>query len=338
MSHHSYHHPYESAHRPPQDAYGLPEKLYVVAVISNGVRYKSRYSLFKQFEKEMLANPDVVLFTVEAAFGDRPHEVTDSSNPHHVQLRTWDEVWHKENMINIGVQHVIRQYPKASYIAWIDTDVRFQRGDWAIETLHQLQHHQVVQMWSHAVDLGPNAEALATHHSFIKQYTSGAPYCYGGKKASYNTHWHPGYAWAMRVEAWHHLGGLIETAILGAGDNHMAHALVGMLDFTCDKKLHSSYFKHLNIWAERAERWIRRDVGFVQGTLTHYWHGKKKDRGYHDRWQILVNHQFDPDQDLKRDGQGLLQLVDRGDVRSIKFRDDIRKYFRSRNEDSIDLF
>lgn len=327
-------HVYHPALCPPKDKNGNPHKLHVIAVISNAVRYQSRYALFKKFENHMAKNPDVILYVVEAAFGDRPFEISQADNPHHVQLRIWDEVWHKENMINVGVQHILRQDPNAEFIAFIDADVQFQRDDWAVETMHQLQHYFVVQMWQNAIDLGPNYELIQYHHSFIDMYMKGKPYCYG-KNRGY-TNWHPGYAWAMRVEAWHHLGGLIDTAILGAADNHMAHALVGMLDFTCDKRLHPNYYKHLQIWAKRAERFVRRDVGVVPGTIIHYWHGKKKDRRYHDRWKILVDHQFDPDIDLKRDGQGLWQLCDHGDLRSIKFRDDIRKYFRGRNEDSID--
>lgn len=332
-----HHHDYHSAKRPPRDRSGNPHKLHVIAVISNVRRYQTRFALFKQFEEDMLSNKDVDLIVVEAAFGDRPFEVTCAGNPNHVQLRIWDEVWHKENMINIGVQHLLRQQPLAEFVAFIDADVKFLRSDWAVETMHMLQHHMVVQMWQHAIDLGPDGSQVATHHSFLHQYCQKKPYCYGSPRGAYHKHWHPGYAWAMRIEAWHHLGGLIETAILGAGDNHMAHALVGLLDFSCAKGLHPNYYKHLNIWGKRAERFIRRDVGVVAGTITHFWHGKKRDRRYHDRWKILVEHQYDPDMDLKRDAQGLFQLCDHGDVRSIRFRDDMRNYFQSRNEDSIDI-
>jgi len=69
----------------------------------------------------------------------------------------------------------------------------------------------------------------------------------------------------------------------------------------------------------------------------HYWHGRKVDRRYWDRWKAIVQNQFNPNLDLKYDWQGCLQLVDRGERRSIALRDDARRYFRARNEDSIDL-
>lgn len=311
-------------------------ELHVIAVVSNPVRYKSRYALYKQFVENISKSPGVVLWTVEIAYGDRPFEVTDSTNPKHIQLRSFHELWHKENMINVALHHLSRMVPDWEYVAWIDSDVKFLDDRFAIETIHALQHYMVVQMWQNAVDLGPNGELVNTHNSFVYQYIKGKPYCYGGNNAAYYEHWHPGYAWAARREAIDHLGGLIDTALLGAGDNHMAHALVGMLDFTTSKNLHPNYYKHLTIWQDRAERFTRRDVGYLPGTLIHHWHGKKKDRGYHDRWKILVDNQFDPDHDLKKDSQGLWQLADHGDQRSIQLRDQVRAYFRSRNEDSID--
>ena len=101
--------------------------------------------------------------------------------------------------------------------------------------------------------------------------------------------------------------------------------------------LTKAYPDRLREWQYRAERHIRRNVGYVSGLLVHYWHGRKEDRRYRDRWKILTDNHFNPDLDLKPDWQGLMQLVDRGDARSIKLRDDAMNYFRARNEDSIEL-
>lgn len=308
---------------------------YVIAVCSNPVRYKSRYALFKKFQEHMKAS-GATLFTVEMAFGRRPFELTEPHNSLHLQLRSIDEIWHKENMINLGIQRLTQMYPDWKYLAWIDADIEFMDRNWVENAVHQLQHYQVIQMFENCIDMGPTGEALATHYSFMSQYLKGKPYNY---KASnkYCNQWHPGYAWAVNREGLDHMGQLIDIAILGAGDNHMAHALIGKLDGTLAKGLHPNYIKRLNLWQSQCEKYIRRDVGFLPGTLLHGWHGKKKDRKYHDRWKILVENQYDPEADLKRDAQGLYQLVDHGDLRSVRFRDQIRNYFRCRNEDSIDL-
>ncbi|MCS7026800.1 MAG: hypothetical protein NZV14_18525 [Bryobacteraceae bacterium] len=307
----------------------LMKPLHVVAVISNPCRYRSRYELYRNFEKHVLQS-GALLTTVEAAYGERPHQVTSSSCATHLQLRTRHELWHKENLINVGIQ---RLPPDWEYVAWIDADVLFARPDWARETVEQLQHYHVVQMWTHAQDLNPNYEPTGEiQRGFVWSYYHDPkpkpnPSGYGTFR-----NWHPGYAWAARREFIDAVGGLIDWAILGSADTHMACALIGQAEMSMHPNLSPRYRKKVQIWQERAERHVRRNLGYVHGLLLHYWHGRKRDRGYNDRWKILVEHGFDPDLDLKRDHQGLWQLTER----SHRLRDDIRAYFRSRNEDSID--
>jgi hypothetical protein len=73
------------------------------------------------------------------------------------------------------------------------------------------------------------------------------------------------------------------------------------------------------------------------GLGLHYFHGAKRQRGYADRWRILAENRFNPDDDLSRDAQGLYQLMDRHEPRNVRLRDQLRHYFRSRNEDSIEV-
>ena len=85
-------------------------------------------------------------------------------------------------------------------------------------------------------------------------------------------------------------------------------------------------------WQDRALKFIKKNIGYVSGTIVHNFHGKKRNRFYVERWKCLDEKQYDPIRDIKRDYQGLFQL----DTDKIKLRDDIRKYFRARNEDSVD--
>lgn len=300
-----------------------PAKLYVIAPIINPCRYSSRYNLYKNFEK-MVANSGAELYTVEVAYGNRPFAITQENNPKHLQLRTNVEIWHKENMINLCIERLPRDW---EYMAWVDADVAFARSDWANETLQQLQHYDVVQMFSIAHDLTPGHESFQKHYGFMYSYLNNLK---GNKDYS---NWHPGFAWAARRSAINHLGGLIDFAILGAGDRHMAFGLIGRMQGTFHHKLSNAYSQELMLWQDRAEKNIKRNVGFVPGLLLHYWHGKKRDRRYRERWDILIQNKYDPDLDLKKDWQGLWQLTDR----STQLRDDIRNYFRVRNEDSIDF-
>lgn len=326
--------------------------LHVVSVISNPVRYESRYQLFDKFETYMERFPNVRFHTVEVAFGDRQfyvgskashmnrYDLKDVAGIIHpsgesykgeqmwrLQLRTFEELWHKENMINLGIQSLPNDW---EYVAWIDADVTFAREDWVEETIQQLQHYQFVQMFENAIDLGPTGQTLKIHNGFISQYMKGADY-----KPGYHD-WHPGFAWAARREAIDAVGGLIDTGILGSGDRHMACALVGKVEHSYSGGVHPNYAMLLHEWQSRATRYIKFDVGFVPGTVIHNWHGKKTDRQYSSRWRILEDNQFNPLTDIKRDWQGLWQL-EVNNERQITLRDQIRRYFRARNEDSTDL-
>lgn len=316
----------------------LNETLYVVAAISNPWRYHSRYALYYDFEKHM-AESGAKLLTVELAYGRRLHTVTQANNPWHLQLRTSHELWHKENLINLGIQKLP---PDWRYVAWIDADVTFARPDWVMETLHRLQHYDVLQLFSEAQDLSPDSEPLQRHRSFVWCYQeleedvpdNNSVYDFFTKRTNRGyVAWHPGFAWAARREALDHVGGLIDFAPLGAADNHMAKALLGQVARSYHPNITDTYKKWLNRWQNNAVKYIRRNIGYVPGLLLHNWHGKKKDRRYWDRWRILVDNNFCPESDLKRDVQGVWQLTDR----SIALRDGIRNYFAKRGEDSIDV-
>lgn len=311
------------------------QTLYVVAVVSNPVGYNSRYRLFNQFVEHMKSFPNVHLTTVELAFGERDHVVSPGHN--HIRLRTWSEVWHKENMLNLGIASLPES---AQYIATIDGDIHFTNPHWVTQTINQLQHHMVVQLWESAIDLGPNGEHMKNYTSLASLYSKDLPFKVTGGGyygvTSTGTYAHPGFAWAYRREALDAVGGLIDKAVVGAGDHHMALSLIGQGERSLPGGVSPAYRKMILSWQDRAEKNIRRDVGFVPGTITHYFHGKKTDRKYETRWKVIVNNQYDPDTDLKYDSQGVLSLVDHGDIRSVLLRESLRHYFSARNEDSID--
>jgi hypothetical protein len=308
------------------NSYGDPKTLHVISVISNPVQFSTRYELYRKFEREM-KQAGVNLITVEMAFGHRPHCVTEAGNPSHVQLRSFDEIWHKENMINLGVERLPTDW---EYVAWIDSDVSFIDPNWVKNTIDSLQHYHVVQLFQHAIDLGPKNENVQNHNGFVSQYLSGAP------RGPGYTFWHPGYAWAMRREAFDAVGGLIDIAILGAGDHHMALGFIHQARQSIPGDMSLPYLQELLRWEDRCRKYIKKDIGFLPGTLLHGWHGKKKNRKYVERWGILRDFKYNPITDLKEDWQGLWQLVVEDD-RQIGLRDGIRAYFRQRSEDSTDL-
>lgn len=305
-------------------------QLHVVGVISNSVRYHSRYRLAREWIEEMVKTPHVTLHIVEAAFGDRHHELEDLCKQlgvNFLPLRTRSEIWIKENMINLGVRHLLPRDWK--YMAWIDADVFFRDPSWAIETIQQLQHYPVVQPWQDCIDLGPRHTILERHESFGSLISRGIrrqkkplePYKFG----------HPGFAWACTRGFWEAVGGLVDCAILGSGDHHMACALVKEYETSMHDKMSDVFKRRVREWQGRAYRHTHGIVGHVPTLIEHKFHGPKKRRFYRERWQILVDHEYNPDTDLTYDEQGVLQLTGKPHLEQA-----IRKYNRSRQEDSIE--
>jgi hypothetical protein len=337
----------------------LKKDFYVIAVMTNPERYKVRPRLFKEFVERM-EKEGVNLVIAEAAFGDRDFEVTVPDNPSHIQLRSSSEIWLKENLINVAITRLPQNW---KYVAWVDADITFLNPNWVMETIHELQHHPVVQMFADAIDGGPNGEVMTVFKSFCYCYRHGlAPlgpvktvtvaaaaatgstsgqdngYTRGdgtlsdGRKPSPGTYWHPGYAWAATRTAINIMGGLLDTAVLGSGDHHMACSLIGDAQRSLPKGIHKNYSDQVFAWQERALR-LHRSIGYVKGTIYHHWHGKKIDRKYNDRWTILIENKYDPVIHIHKDWQGLWSLHPGHDI----LRDKIREYFCVRNEDSIDL-
>lgn len=299
------------------------ELLDVVTCVANPLRWNSRLDLYRAFERHML-DSGVRLTTVECAYGDRPFECGGTPGVHHVGLRSRTVIWNKEAMLNAGIARLPQDW---EYVAWIDADVFFRRSDWAAETVQALQVHDIVQPWTHCYDLGPNGEHLQVHTAFAKIVQDGKPVEPTGRHGYEFAH--PGYAWAATRGALEHIGGLIEGA-LGAGDHHMALALIGRVHESVPAGIHPNHVTPLAQWQDRARRRLSGGLGAMPGTIEHRWHGSKQTRGYVSRWGILTKHGFDPAADLTRNLWGLPELAGN----KPELQRDIERYFRSRAEDS----
>lgn len=290
--------------------------LYVVSVISNPAKFNTRYKLFNEFCDRMKKEKNVKLVTVELQQRARPFQTNAD-----IKLRTDHEIWYKENLINIAINNLPSNW---EYVAWIDADIEFQNKNWVQDTLDQLQTYKIVQLFSHAIDLGAKQETLQVHIGFAYQHVNGEKWL--GPKYS---NWHPGYAWACRRSAYDEIGGLMDFPILGSADHHMALGFIGLVEKYLNSKLNENYKKLCKIFQQRCDKYIVGNVGFVHGTIMHYFHGNKPDRQYQDRWKILINNDFDPLFDIKKDSNNLWQL----ESNKPKLRDEVIMYFRQRNED-----
>ena len=99
----------------------IEEKLHVIAVVSNPCNYNIRYKLANEFMDRFEKEKNVIVYLVELVYGDQEFALTQSTNKRHLQLRGDIPLWHKENMINLGVKYLLPPDWKA--FAWIDADI-----------------------------------------------------------------------------------------------------------------------------------------------------------------------------------------------------------------------
>jgi len=322
------------------------EPLYVVTPIFNPVRFASRWEHYKNFARH-ITDAGAKLVTIEAAFGDRAFALEghapDTNGHQYIQVRVGQdsEIWLKESLTNVAVSRLPSDW---QYMAMVDADMTFQRPDIISETVHALQHYDALQMYSHILAAGPDHLPLSAIPSFGYQYahdllpsakegaeSSGVAGKSADSKAVKQQPGAPGGAWAWRRSALNAVGGLIEHGILGSGDYYMARALIGDAESALDTRFTAGYRNVVLQWQKRAEAAIKRNVGYIDGTIWHHWHGSYVSRRYDTRAQILVRNQFDPHTDLKKDWQGVIALTGN----KPRLRDDIRSYFRQRNEDTV---
>lgn len=329
-------------------------KFWVVVPYFNSTLHQTRPANFFRFMK-MIEAAGVNCLVVEVAFGSRAWQVTERDNPNHVQLRTQDEFFMKENVINCGFNYLCQTQPgliddPEAIFSWVDADCAptCPPREWFEKTKQALDHYLVVQMFEALIELGPDYQVInGPHRGFMASYEyhgrkiprfasgKGRPSEAGYGRLSMGG---PGLAWAARASTLKQLGMLLDVTILGAGDWWMAHCLLGLVDpESSEVKKLPEYGAVIMQWQERALKYVKKDVGYVKVTVYHWFHGVKEGtRFYGTRGQILIRNKFNPHTDLKRDPQGIYQLETKTD-RQINLRDDIRTYVHARNEDSVPL-
>lgn len=346
------------------------QTLHIVIPYSNCFRWSTRRELVNDCIRHLRGMANVDLHVVELAYGDRPFEVT-GGHVNDVQLRTTSELWHKEQLINIGVSRFPADW---KYGAYVDGDFHFTRHDLAIEAIHQLQHYDFVQLFSAYADLtgetyGTGHRPLRVNNGFAYNYIQNGyrlpeGYENGGWKQtavadrdSYGAAMDgsivnaakmggsnmggsrlgvgaTGGAWAWRRSAFDTVGGMLDVCALGHGDWFMTFGLVG--EPAPDMHVNgytADYLGAIAAWQRNAAK-LHKNIGYVDCFATHHFHGAKSRRGYSSRDTLLVKHQFSPTADLKKDWQGVYTFS--GNKPSM--RDDFRRYFISRSEDDPGLY
>lgn len=306
----------------------IEDKLHVIVVMSNPCMYKKRYKLLGEFVSRMEKTKHVELYIVELAYGDQVHQVTKENNPKHLQLRTKVPMWHKENMINLGVKYLLPSTYKA--FAWIDADIEFDNNNWALDTLRILNGSKdIVQLFSHTIDMDQNKYAMDIFSSAGYNYEKGLE---EKEWRGIINFWSPGFAWAMTRKAFEHIGGLYDKGILGSGDMFMLSALLKknikeVISVDNSEQLRNDFNKSYSTFQSKISTL---KFGYTPGIILHHFHGNRKNRKYKDRWNILISNLYSPDTYITYNEKGILIPTEKW---KKQLTDDIYNYFAERNEE-----
>lgn len=315
---------------PPRSPFTHDEPLYVILPYFNYCNFKSRKKLFMEFIERYKSQKGIAIVIVEAALQGMPFDLpnpicNDDSIFSHFRITTQHPLWLKENLINIGVSKLPADW---KMIAWIDPDITFMNEFWVSETKSSLRKSPaaVIQMFRTAANLGPKGEIYKLDVGYAWSVANGKAL---GNNTKY-TSLHPGFAWACSRHAYDAMGGLIDWAILGSADRHMALAITGNALGSAPGNIHPNYLSRLLKFQQNCTSSNLR-LGSITGSILHHWHGSLKDRKYSERWNVLVKQGYNPDQDVNHSqGCGLIQFTDSGRRMTPPLLD----YFLGRNEDN----
>lgn len=234
-------------------------------------------------------------------------------------IQTWrlpakDEhrLWQKERLVNFVVERLPPEFDK---VAWIDADVLFLDRHWPDRVVDLLERHPVVQLWDswHCADAaGRVSEVLRSVGQRGERYIAQA--------AS------PGGAWAARREVFP----LYDRHIVGSGDAMMVEAWLGQERSTCMRRSTPAMARHYAAWSDEAFSKVRGDIAVLPGHAIHLYHGTRAKRQYVDRWNPVIDADYDPATHVHVDDQGLLAWTASAPPALASW---VRRYFASRCED-----
>lgn len=306
--------------------YARARDLGIVTSYFNPCGFRARAENFERFA-DPIRSAGIPLVVVEARFEGGDFTLPESHGSLRVEAR--DLMWQKERLLDLGAAWLPDHCTK---VAWLDADVLFENGDWAVETSELLASAHAVQPFAAAVRLPRGATSPQDGDDV---YESFAAVCASRPEAlahgKYDLHGHTGFAWAARRDlvARH---GLYDASIGGSADHMMAHAFAGDLGSRCITRMVGTGGRHLahsRRWARRVDAEVRGRMTFTRGRLLHLWHGTLENRRYADRNRELRGFGFDPEVDIRIGSTGCWEWAsDKPELHAW-----CRRYFAERRED-----
>ena len=253
--------------------------------------------MIKECINRISGEPNVQLYVVEMAYQEQPFIITESDNQFHLQLRCNVPLYHRENMVNLGIKKLLPADWKA--VAWIDADIEFENIHWAMDTLKVLNKTcNVVQVFSHCQFINDEGHSKNVAQPYCKHVMSsvGFNHAKGMKYKRHHPyaflqHWAYGFGIActreayMVMEPWFQIP-YGHTILLACMNNQAIEDLQALFGVSNEQCAHICIAMQTNI-----------TLGYVPGLILHHFHGtiENKDMGeigHYIRYWHTSNHIF----------------------------------------------
>ncbi len=298
-------------------------KLCILTTYFNPQHYKSRFKNYQIFKKNLI---DPNLITIECAFNNDEFELENS-----IKLRSASVLWQKERMLNYALALLPEE---CEYIAWIDGDVIFGDDTWIDQAIEKFENGtDIIQLFDIVEHLPPNetqiGQSIMTEKSFVWQAKTYPNFLELRNKCKllYAT---TGFAYCGRKKLFTK-NGFYDKHVLGANDNIIIDCCLNSFG------LHHYYkagqgtllLEDMMQWAKEFGNPI---ADYLPITIHHLFHGKKQNRGYLTREDILKKHNFNPKIDII-----LKNNLYEWNCDNEELKEAVKNYFASRLEDSNDF-
>lgn len=258
--------------------------------ITNADSIKQNYIKFRK-------NFSLPLTTVELAFDNQEFWIDDSIK---IRGNASNIMWQKERLLNIAIQSLPHN---TDIIAWLDADIIFHDDSWVTKATKSIDNYPVVQLFSHVFETGDDVVHNGLGYVYASRQQENSIISNSIDNTNIRKGGGTGLCWALRSDIVDM--GLDDKSIVGVSDlhqlifwegdwdNHYIQILPPKYRISALKNGFMHYLK------------VQGNIGYIDSTIEHLHHGTFKNREYYHKQKILIDHDFDPNNDIVIDNNGL---------------------------------
>lgn len=296
----------------------------VVCCYYNPCGYQSKLNNFLKFYHKLSKQIDRIQI-VELSY-NHLESLPLPDNLNSLKVSSDSVLWHKENLLNIGIDALIKE--GYNYIAWVDSDVIFENSFWVKDTVECLKRNNLCQIFS--ICEKPHQTHSTFHPSCVRSWLE------TGSILPSSQPYHTGYAWAAKSSVLSQCklydkaitGGCDSLIWLGCFSNQYNFSEI-LSQHPIDSLDTTEYILDYIKWSQSWSKLINNKISHIYCNIKTLYHGEASNKQYISRYKILEKYSYNPLKDLTYNKNGVLESNNKALHR------DIFNYFKDRKEDNI---